>query len=74
MTIDYLEYLYLAVNTVLSLILLYYSIRLLDWIYNYVQKVWVLNKIPGLPMIPFFGNINKFIRPQSGIILSLSLP
>ena len=51
----------LILKTTLLLLFIYVAMVVVKWLCKYLYTVWVINKIPGLPMIPFFGNSYQFL-------------
>ena len=63
-----MDYYFIFTTSIVSVLVTYYSLKVLKWILQYLYMVWVINKIPGLPITPFIGNANKFIKKDSGIL------
>ncbi len=39
----------------------FYGIKVTKWLLSYIRTAWIMNKIPGIPMIPFIGNATLFL-------------
>ena len=63
-----MDYYFIFTTSIVSVLVTYYSLKVLKWILQYLYMVWVIKKIPGLPITPFIGNSNKFIKKDSGIL------
>ena len=49
----------------------YISYKIIKWLIGYFYKFFVINKIKGLEMLPFIGNVHQFRRKHGMIDLNL---
>jgi len=49
------------------------TLKIVKWLFNYVQLIFLINKIPGLQMVPFIGNGHN-IKKKHGIKVSYRIP
>ena len=54
-----------------SLLQLFLVYKVLKWLLTYVYRLSVINKMKGLPVIPFIGNVHQFKRKYGKYIIKL---
>lgn len=52
-------YLNFLIKTIYLILLANFVIKISKWLINYYSKLKTVNKIKGLPMIPFIGNVHQ---------------
>ena len=55
---------YLSLENILKFGVLFLIIKIGIWLSQYFYKVYKYHSLPGLPKIPFIGNVHQFVKPK----------
>ena len=56
---------YLSLENILKFGVLFLIIKIGIWLSQYFYKVYKYRSLPGLPIIPFIGNVHQFVKPKN---------